>query len=104
MSYMLYSHSNQEKAFDFFASFLRNVIEGDDRYKVLVEPMISDAKSLATGEKDYYAINRDGFDVIVFLAEKDPVFIKEIDTNHLSKEDFEKILTLITGQRDLILA
>jgi hypothetical protein len=101
---MLYSHSNQEKAFDFFASFLRNVIAGDDRYISLVEPTISDAKSLASGEKDYYAINRDDFDVIVFLAEKDPDFMKQIDTHHLSVNDFERILSLIIGQRDLILA
>lgn len=66
--------------------------------------MISEAKSLATGEKDYYAIDRDGFDVIVFLAEKDPAFLKQIDVEHLSTEDLRRILTIITSQRDLILA
>lgn len=101
---MLYLNSQQEKAFDFFASHLKNVIKGDDRYKSLVEPLIADAHFLANKEKDYYGIDRDGFDVIVFLAEKEPDFFKEIRIGHLSVDDFVHILKLIQSQRNLILA
>ena len=101
---MLYSHSHQEKAFDFFASFLRNAIEGDSRYKQLLEPVISDAQLLAKKEKDYFDISRNGFDVIVFLAQKDPQFFTDLNVHQLSEGQYKHILDLITAQRGLILA
>lgn len=101
---MLYSHSHQEKAFDFFASFLRNAIAGNSNYKSLLEPIIADAKSLVKKEKDYFGISRNAFDVIVFLAQKDPDFFTNINVNELSEEQYKHILELITSQRGLILA
>ena len=50
---MFYAHSHQERAFNFFASFIRNVISGDERYKQLVEPIIKDAQQLAKNEIDH---------------------------------------------------
>lgn len=100
---MLYSHSHQEKAFDFFASFLRNAIEGDPRYKALVEPVILDTQLLAKKEKDYFNINRNSFDVIVFLAQKDPQFFKDVNVYGLSPADYKRILELVTT-REIILA
>ena len=76
---MLYSHSHQEQSFDYFASFLRNVLRGEDQYKALVEPVIHDARLLAKKEKDYYKITTQSFDVIVYLAQKDPDFFSKLD-------------------------
>jgi hypothetical protein len=99
---MLRSHSAQEQTFDYFASFLRNILSGQDRYKQLIEPVISDAKSLAKNEKDYFTISRNGFEVIVFLAKKDPKFFVDLNVNNLSLQDYTHILNLITAQKDLI--
>jgi hypothetical protein len=101
---MLRSHSNQEQTFDYFASFLRNVLSGEEKYKQLIEPVILDAKSLANKEKDYFSIGRNSFGVIVFLAQKDPQFFSNLNVNNLSTQDYQYILDLITKQRDLIIA
>ena len=98
---MFYSHSHQEKAFNFFASFVRNAISGDTRYQTLIQPIILDAQSLAKKEKNYYGISRSDYDIIVFLADKDPLFFKDLDVSHLSSEDYSRILKMITEQRDL---
>ena len=99
---MLYAHSLQETKFDYFASFLKNVIKGDNRYINVITPLINDARMLALGEKDYFQIDRNSFDVIVHLAEKDPNFLRHINIEHLSPQDYEHILNLVTSQRDLI--
>lgn len=98
---MLHSHSFQEKAFDSFASFLRKVLKGENKYEHLVEPVIVEAILLAKKEKDYYSVSRDLFDVIVFLAEKDPSFLSNLDpdVHNMSKETYQKILDLVTSQR-----
>lgn len=101
---MLHSHSFQDKAFESFASFLRNILSGDDRYKQLVEPILSDAISLSKGEKNYYSVGRDSFDVVVFLAEKDPTFLGSINLVGVSNEQYKKLLELVSGQREEIIA
>jgi hypothetical protein len=99
---MLKSHSNQEQTFDYYASFLRNILEGQDKYKALIQPVIVDTKSLVEKQKDYYSINRNGFEVIVFLAKKAPDFFNGLNTEHVSNEDYAHILQLITSSGDLI--
>lgn len=101
---MLHSHSFQEKAFDSFAAFLRHVLKGDEKYEHLVEPILIDAILLAKKEKDYFSVSRDSFDVIVFLAEKDPSFLSRLDpqAQNQSKATYEKILSLITSQRSVM--
>ena len=51
---MLRSHKVQEQTFDHYASFLRNILDGQDKYKPLIEPVVMEAKCLAKNEKDYY--------------------------------------------------
>lgn len=100
---MLYSHSHQAQSFDYFVSFLRNVLQGEEQYKELVKPVIDDAKSLARKEKDVFAVANQGFDVIVYLAHKDPGFFSDLE-DMLSKQDYEHILDLVTTQREVITA
>lgn len=101
---MLYSHSYQERALDSFASFLRNVLAGDDRYKPLVEPVIKGTKSLVKHEIDYFGVDRSAYDIIVFLAETAPEFFKDINLENISKDDYDFILKLITAQREMPIA
>lgn len=97
---MLYSHSHQEQSFDYFASFLRNVLRGESQYKALVEPVIENVKSLAK-EKDFFKVSNQSFDVIVYLAQKEPDYFIHLGTN-LSNQDYEHILQLVTAQREVI--
>jgi hypothetical protein len=100
----MYSHTYQEKAFDFFASFIRNVLNGDGRYVTMVQSVINDAKSLATNEKDHFSVDRKAYDLIVYLAEKDSDFFKHLDTSHLTQEQYQYILELLTEQQEMIFA
>lgn len=101
---MLYSRSHQVETFDFFASFLRNILRGDDRYKALVAPIISETISLVNHKKNYYEINRDSLDVIVFLAKKDPTFFSNKDATSLSDTDYNYILNILNSENEAILA
>lgn len=101
---MLRSHSNQEQTFDYYASFLRNILSGQDNYKALIQPVIDDTKSLVEKRLDYFSINRNGFEVIVYLAKKAPDFFSELNTENVSNEDYAHILQLITTSSDLITA
>lgn len=100
---MLYSHSHQEQSFDYFASFLRNVLRGENQYKALVQPVIDEAKLLARQEKDVFKVANQGFEVIVYLAQKDPEFFTCLN-RELSEKDYQYILDLITTQREVISA
>lgn len=94
---MLMSHSAHEQIFDYYASFLRNILEGRDNYKPLIQPIIKDAKSLAEKELDYFSIDRNGFDVIVYLANKEPNFFISLNTDNVSNAEYAHILDLITS-------
>lgn len=99
---MLKSHSNQVQVFDHYASFLRNILEGHDNYKALIQPVIRDTKSLVEKQMDYFSIDRNGFEVIVYLAKRAPNFFSELNTENVSNEDYAHILQLITTPSDLI--
>lgn len=101
---MFYSHSYNEEAFEYFASFLNNVILGNMSYKDVVTPIISDAHKLATGEKDFYKIDRRGYSIIVYLVEKEKKYFQALDVNNLSKENYLHILGLVRAQKDLFVS
>ncbi len=101
---MLYSHSYQEKEFDFFASFVRNVLLGKEQYRPIVQPVIVDAKSLVNNKKDYFEIDRKAYDLIVFLAEKAPDFFKDLNTEHVTNSEYQYILNLLTTHPEPIIA
>lgn len=101
---MLKSHSSQEQTFDYYASFLRNILDGQENYKALIQPVIVDAKKLVEKEIDYFSISRNGFEVIVFLAKKAPSFFSGLNIANVSNEDYAYMLKLITTPSDLISA
>ncbi|MBN8853032.1 MAG: hypothetical protein BGO55_14135 [Sphingobacteriales bacterium 50-39] len=101
---MYHSHSYQDEAFDFFVTFLKNAIKGDVTYQQLVLPVITDAHLLATGEKDYFTINRDSYSVITFLVEADTPYFRQLNTNHLTTADYSQILQYANTQREAFLA
>lgn len=99
---MLRSHSSHEQTFDYYASFLRNILEGQENYKPLIQPIIDDTKLLAEKNLDYFSINRNGFEVIVYLAKREPHFFLGLNTENVSNEDYAHILELITSPSTVI--
>ena len=98
---MYYSHSLHDETFDFFASFLREIIAGKTNYKHLVEPIITDTHLDVLGQKDIYSVNRSGFPVIVFLAKTAKDFFKTINPENVSASDYDYILNVISSQREI---
>ncbi len=98
---MYYSHSLEERKLDFFITFLGHLIGGNSEYKNLVYPIIRDSHELATGGKNVYTIDRNSYPVIVHLVNRDSNFFKEINPDELSSEDYTKIFSLASQQRDL---
>ncbi len=96
-----HSHSYQEDAFDFFASFLQNIVNGNSLYKDLVKPIITNAHLLAKGDLSYYDISRNGYTVITYLAEKEPEYFKNLDPDTLTNSQYSHILDLVTAQKEL---
>ena len=101
---MYHSHSYQDETFNFFVTFLKNAILGDENYRQLVLPIITEAHLLALGQKDYYTINRDNYSIISFLAEVDASYFKELDVNHITNDDYNHILHYANTQREAFLA
>lgn len=101
---MYHSNSYKDEAFDFFVTFLKNAIQGNESYQDLVLPVISDAHLLAAGQKDYYTINRDNYSVITYLAEADTDYFRQLDTTHLTNADYTRILQYANTQREAFLA
>jgi hypothetical protein len=95
------SHSAQEQTFDYYASFLRNILSGREDYKPLVQPIIDNTKSLVENHLDYFSIDRNGFDVIVYLAKKEPAFFTQLNPANVTNEQYAHILELITSPSSL---
>ena len=101
---MYHSHSLQDNAFNYFASFLENAIIGSKPYENLVKPIIEEAHLLATGERNYYTISRDNFQVITFLVEREHPFFANLNMENITTTDYSYILDLVTAQRDIAYA
>lgn len=101
---MYHSHSYQNEVFDYFVTFLKNAIAGNESYAALVQPIISDAHLLAAGQKDYYAINRDGYSIITYLAETDKDYFENLNPENLSVDDYNRILQIANSQREAFFA
>jgi hypothetical protein len=99
---MLYSRTLEDSKFNYFKSFLSHiVVDGDEDYESLVKPIIADAHDLSVGTKDYYSINRNGFPIISFLVKKAKPFFAKIDPDSISKDDYERILEMVSEQREV---
>jgi len=98
---MYYSHSLQDEKFDFFASFLRESISGNNSYKPQIDTIIRDAHRYANGIIDIYSVDRSGFPIIVYLVKVAKDYFNNINIDNLTEENYKHILSLITKQRDV---
>ena len=101
---MLYSRSLEDRQLSFFQSLLWHVVNGDDKYKSLVDPVVEDAQALVTGAKDYFTIDRDNYHVIVYLAEHDTSFLRDLDIGAITPRDYEYISKALSEQRQIDIA
>jgi hypothetical protein len=99
---MLYSRSLEDSKFNYFKSFLHHILIDDDAsYEDLVRPIIIDAHDLSIGVKNYYTIDRNGFPIISLLVKKNRSFFEKINPSKISREEYEKILELVSEQREI---
>lgn len=101
---MLYSQTIEGEQINFFRSMLRHVLNGELEYKNLVNPVIENARALADGTKNYFTVNRDSYHVIVYLAQKDGNFFRQLNTDQLTAPDYQRVDTLLAEQRQFSFA
>lgn len=98
---MLYSHTIQDEKFNLFKIFISHILEGDEDYKKVVDPVIEQTQKLINGLEDYYTIDRGDYPIIVYLSQKAPELIKNLSTTDLKNKDYKDILKILTEQREL---
>lgn len=101
---MLYSRTSEERKIDFFVSLLRHVINGDQAYVQLVNPIIADIHALSIGQKNYFTVDRDAYPVIVFLAHQNKNYFAGLDPDNLTLDNYQTINSMLQQQRTFALA
>lgn len=101
---MLYSHNLENEKFDLFMLFLNKLINGESKYKKIVDDVIEEAALLANNSKDLYDINRENYSLIVYLKSKDSDFFKSLDIKEINNDNYKKILTILEHQRPISFA
>jgi len=101
---MYYSHSAIDDQFNFFISFLTHAINGEKKYEAIVSPIIQDAHGLAIGEKNVYNIDRNNYQIIIYLIDNDFDFLKSVNIKDITKEDYKHVLDILTKPREISIA
>lgn len=96
---MLFSHAKEDKSRQMLCSLIRIIINQPNEHESqrtnlerYVRSIISEAKELNEGTKDFCSINRENFDFIVFLNQHNADLLKEVDPNNIQKRHYEKLL------------
>ena len=98
---MLYSQSLESDKFQMFTLFLTNVLEGKDSYKSYVDTIFSETKDLANHEKTIYDIDRENYNIILYLSENLTVFFARLSDTYSNKE-YKEVLSFLEEQKDSI--
>jgi len=80
------------------------VLEGNQNYQQLVNPILLDAHLLAKGDKNYYTVDRKNYAIITYLVENDPEYFKNLNTANLNNDIYHHILDMEIKQRELFYA
>ncbi len=92
---MIYSHNVEDDKFSLFTLFVKSLLSGEKKYEGIVNPVLKDAHELAVKEKDVQEIDKDNFSIIIYLERKNPEFIKKIQPDHISDEEYKTVLSLL---------
>ncbi|RUA31626.1 MAG: hypothetical protein DSY77_12845 [Bacteroidetes bacterium] len=94
---MIYAQSIEDQKFNLFALFLKEAINGEQKYKKEIDEVLNEVKHLAKGEKELYEVSKEMLQVILFLRNKNEKFFStEIDEKQIDDKDiYKKMLSSI---------
>ncbi|MEO9872404.1 hypothetical protein [Ekhidna sp.] len=95
---MLYSKSHSSESFSLFTLFISQYLNGQAKYKDIIDNVIVEAHSLAIGEKQIFQVDRDKLKIIVHLKNADTKFFQRIDPDQLKIDDYRKLKTLLSQE------
>ena len=91
---LLYSHSLEEQKFFSFTLFLKSILNGDKDsiYKRIVANVLSEAKDYLAKRKDIYSLDRDNFQITIFLASNAKNTLDQINIENINDHDYQALL------------
>jgi hypothetical protein len=93
---MYHSVNLEESKINLFSFLLKGIIDGNEKYKNIVDPIINDAYGLAKGQKNFFNIDRENYSLIVFLGNKNKGKVEEIkNPSSLDNAEYSMIFSLL---------
>ncbi len=97
---MYFALNQNMESFDTYLSFLSDILKNNNqKYIEIFESIISEAQTLSK-TNNFYSVNSERFDIINAIA-KNPQLIDSIDTSHIDKEDYQKILDFLRSETQI---
>ena len=89
------------RSFDYFELFLSYVLNGNDGYKDLVNPVLVDAKKLALDRKAIFKLDAQNVTIVIYLIRKDRKYFSELDIENINNETYKHVHGLIVNAADI---
>lgn len=98
---MLMSHSPLDQEIEFFNSFLTSAINGDEKYKAIVTPLLEDAQSLAKKDKTVYQLSKEpALNLIILIDSLAHKWLLKVNVSAASDKDLKELQTLINDKKN----
>ncbi|WP_282016497.1 hypothetical protein [Marinifilum flexuosum] len=80
-----------------FSAFLERLVSTNSEYKLIIDAIIMEARLLINNEKDLYSIDRDNFDIILYLEENASELIQS--KTNFDQEDYKALFEMINQNK-----
>lgn len=97
---LLYSHSLEDQKFFSFILFLKSILNGDKDsiYNQVVKNVLSEAKEYLAKRKDIYSLDRNNFQITIYLANNAKNTLNKINIEHVKKEDYQELISSLENR------
>lgn len=76
-----------------FSALLERLVNGSADYKTIIDKILLETRELINEEKNLYSIDRDNFEIILFLQQNASDIIKV--KSSFNKEDYKEIIKML---------
>lgn len=101
---MIYVNSINSEKFNLYTLFLKHLLDGNDKYKFIVDDVLNETRLLSSGKKDLFEIDRENYHIIVYLKNMDSAYYKSIADKPLDISAYTKTLSLLSEECSFELA
>lgn len=76
-----------------FSAFLERLVTNNVDYKSIIDSILFETKELINNEKDLYSIDRDNFEIIIFLQQNASELIRS--KTSFDHEDYKALVEML---------